>query len=85
EAFRLLQTWRDDPALRGLRFEGGFFEKKFGAQLALADRLKAAHCVLLGEDELAKNELTLKTLKTGQQQRVAFSDALRILTSLRNA
>ena len=71
QAFALLETLRATP---GLRVEGGFFEKKFGAQLSLADRLGAAHCVLVGEDEIAKQDVTLRDLKSGAQTRVAQSE-----------
>jgi histidyl-tRNA synthetase len=45
-------------------------EKGLGAQLKSADRAGAAVAVIVGEDELAANEVTLKDLKTGAQERV---------------
>ncbi len=71
-AFQLLQELRVDPALqeRSIFFEGGFFQKKLGAQLSLADRLNAGYCVIMGQDELEKDEITLRSLKDSTQERL---------------
>jgi histidyl-tRNA synthetase len=82
-AFAMLQTLRQDPELiaKGAVIEGGFFEKKLGAQLAIADRQGASHSVILGEDEIRENEVTLRTMKTGAQERVPQKDVIsRLLT-----
>jgi histidyl-tRNA synthetase len=42
-----------------------------GAQFKHADRLGAALAVVLGEDELAADAVTLKDLKTGTQEKIA--------------
>jgi histidyl-tRNA synthetase len=52
-------------------FESG---KSLGAQLKHADRLGASVALIVGEDELAADEVTLKDLKTGAQERVARAD-----------
>ena len=44
---------------------------KFGKSLGLADRLKARHAVILGEDELAAGVVTVKRLADGTQQKLA--------------
>jgi histidyl-tRNA synthetase len=41
--------------------------KGFGKQLAQADKLGARHAVLLGADELASQQVTIKTLASGEQ------------------
>jgi histidyl-tRNA synthetase len=46
-------------------------EMKFGKSLGLADRLKARHAVILGEDELAAGVVTVKRLADGTQQKLA--------------
>jgi histidyl-tRNA synthetase len=46
-------------------------EMKFGKSLGLADRLKARHAVILGEDELAAGVVTIKRLADGTQQKLA--------------
>jgi histidyl-tRNA synthetase len=45
-----------------------------GAQFKHADRLGARAAVILGEDELAANEVTVKDLQSGMQERVARAD-----------
>ncbi len=52
-------------------FEPG---RSLGAQFKHADRLGAALAVVVGEDELAAHELTVKDLATGTQERVARVD-----------
>jgi histidyl-tRNA synthetase len=44
-------------------------EMKFGKSLSLADRLKARHAVILGEDEIAAGVFTVKRLADGRQQK----------------
>jgi histidyl-tRNA synthetase len=46
-------------------------EMKFGKSLGLADRLKARHAVILGEDELAAGVIAVKRLADGTQQKLA--------------
>jgi histidyl-tRNA synthetase len=76
-AFELLQSLRlnAELAAKGIRSEGGFFTKKLGAQITIADRIGATHVIILGEDELARGQITLKSLRTGTQETLA-KDAL---------
>jgi histidyl-tRNA synthetase len=43
---------------------------KFGKSLSLADRVKARHAVILGEDEAAAGVVTVKCLADGTQQKL---------------
>jgi len=70
-AFTLLRQWQ-----KQIRAEGGFFDKKMGAQFSIADRLGATHCAIVGEDELAQSMVTLRDMKTGEQIRVPSADVL---------
>jgi histidyl-tRNA synthetase len=83
-AFEVLQQIRQDAALRkrAIRAEGGFFRKKLGAQLTLADRLGAAYCVIIGPEEMEKGEVTLRSLKTSSQERIPRSNLLTHLLNL---
>ena len=45
-------------------------EMKFGKSLGLADRLKARHAVIVGDDELAAGIFTVKRLSDGTQQKL---------------
>ena len=46
-------------------------EMKFGKSLGLADRLKARHAVIVGDDELAAGVVTVKRLADGSQEKLA--------------
>jgi histidyl-tRNA synthetase len=45
-------------------------DMKFGKSLGLADRLKARHAVIVGDDELAAGVVTVKRLSDGTQQKL---------------
>lgn len=44
-----------------------------------ANKMGAKYCLLLGEDEQAKNEVTVKNMQTGQEARVAQVDVIKVL------
>ncbi|HWZ57089.1 MAG TPA: histidine--tRNA ligase [Verrucomicrobiae bacterium] len=58
--------------LRGAGFvvELPAVEMKFGKSLGLADRLKARHAVIIGDDELTAGVVTVKRLADGTQQKL---------------
>lgn len=78
EAFKLLTLLRLSPELAkaGVRVEGGFFEKKLGAQLGMADRLKSKLCIILGEDEVKNGKVTLKNLGAGSQESILNAELI---------
>jgi histidyl-tRNA synthetase len=63
----------------GLVVELAATEMKFGKALSLADRLKARHAVIIGEDELAAGVVAVKRLADGTQQKLAEADLLSYL------
>ena len=50
-------------------------QKKFKAKMSYADKLKIPFVVLLGEDEIAAGELSVKNMQTGEQIRLAPESA----------
>lgn len=84
-AFDLLQELRLEKKLEEshILVEGGFFGKKLGAQLTLADRLGATYCIILGDDELEKNIVTFRSLKDSAQQPVPRTQLVSHLLTLR--
>jgi len=60
-------------------------EMKFGKSLSLADRLGARFAVIVGEDELAAGQFTVKRLADGDQRKLAEADLLDYLTKSRTA
>ena len=55
-------------------------EMKFGKSLGLADRLKARHAVIVGDDELAAGVVTVKRLSDGTQEKLAEQDLFSYCT-----
>ena len=53
---------------QGIAVELPAGEMKFGKSLSLADRLGARYAVILGEDELAAKQFTVKRLADGEQK-----------------
>ena len=73
--------------LADLRAGGISADMDFGArsaksQFKIADREKAAFCLVLGDDELARNEVMLKTLSTGEQSSVPRTEIISRLKSV---
>jgi histidyl-tRNA synthetase len=54
-------------------------EMKFGKSLNLADRLGAKYAVIVGEEELASGQFTVKRLADGDQKKLSESDLLTYL------
>ena len=48
-------------------------------QFKYADRLNARYTIVIGDDELAAGEVTMKEMATSSQSRVAFDDIENIL------
>jgi histidyl-tRNA synthetase len=58
-------------------------EMKFGKSLGLADRLKARHAVISGDDELAAGVVTVKRLSDGSQQKLSEPELFSYLRASR--
>lgn len=52
--------------------------RSFKAQMKYADKSECDFVIIIGEDEIKSNEVSLKAMKTGKQERVAF-DASQII------
>lgn len=66
---------------RGIRAERDYQARKMKAQLKSADRLQARYTAILGEDELAKGEIALKAMETGEQKLVPIASLAEELLS----
>lgn len=49
------------------------------AQLKAADRYQASYTIIIGEDEMAKQQALVKQMATGEQTVVAFNDLTSFL------
>ncbi len=47
-------------------------ERGLKAQLKYADRLNADYCAVIGDDEIAKNAVTLRNMKASAQEEISF-------------
>ncbi len=63
----------------GLRVELPPVEQKFGKALGQADKLGSRFALILGEDEVASGQWTLKTLADGSQAKYAEADLVEFL------
>ena len=64
-AFKLAEELRE----QGISVDLTFGDRKLGRQLSAADRAGAQFAVILGEEELASDMVTLKDLRNGSDQR----------------
>jgi histidyl-tRNA synthetase len=69
EGFQLARELRHQVAVH-VEYD----EKSLGAQLRQADKLGARAALILGEDEVAAGEVTVKDLQSGEQKKVARPD-----------
>lgn len=78
-ALRIADRLRDSlPELRIRVHAGG---GKLKNQLKKADQCRAAWAAILGADEQANEQLTLKALRTGEQMTVGLDEAIRRLSA----
>lgn len=70
EVTKLLHQLR----VQGLKAEKDYQGRKLKAQMKSADRFQAKYVAILGDDELARGEITLKQMETGSQVIVSLVD-----------
>lgn len=63
-----------------LRAERDYQGRKMKAQMKSADRMQARFTAILGEDELANGEITLKEMATGEQRTVKLTELAEALS-----
>lgn len=76
---RLLHQLRKE----GLRAEKDYLGRKIKAQMKSADRYQSNYVAILGDDELARGEITVKTMANGEQHTLKldqFAAEMRKLT-----
>lgn len=78
KAFPLLQAFRANYVKAEMDGTG----KSFKAQMKYADKVKAKYVMILGDDELAKKEVIVKAMETGEQESVPFNQVVAHLTQL---
>jgi histidyl-tRNA synthetase len=68
---------------RGVRVELPAEGMKFKKSLGLADKLGARYALILGEEEVASGNYTLKRLADAEQKRLSAGELLEYLESER--
>ena len=71
----ILNKLREQNIKAQLYSENGKMKKKF----SYADKLNIPYTIVIGEDEMKNNTLTIKEMLTGEQKTVSFEEALAIL------
>ena len=54
-------------------------EQKIGKKFKYADNLNVKYVIIIGEDEIKNNVVTLKNMITGEQQTLKLEDAIKII------
>ena len=75
QAVKLLHELRQ----RGIRSEMDYQEKSLKGQLRLANRLKARYVAIIGEKEVRKKIVSVKDMRSGQQEEIALSDVVGVV------
>jgi histidyl-tRNA synthetase len=62
--------------LRNLKVKSELYpdQVKLKKQMSYADSKKIPYIIMAGEEEIKNNELTVKTMSTGEQKRIALKD-----------
>jgi histidyl-tRNA synthetase len=78
------ECWKLMRSLRtaDIRADMDLTNRSVKGQFKIADREQAKFCLILGDDELAKKEATLKNLTTGEQSPVPLTEIISRLKSL---
>lgn len=63
----------------GFSAERDYLGRKMKAQMKSADRLQARYTAILGDDELDRGEIALKSMETGEQRTVRLDDLTKEL------
>ena len=63
----------------GLRVQLYTEKKKFKAKMSYADKIGVPYVVFLGEDELAEGVLSVKDMRSGEQQKLTAAEAAALI------
>lgn len=77
EAFRLLGNLRKN----GISADKDYLGRSIKAQFKYSDKLEAEYTMVIGDDEVNKGIVSLKNMKTGEQQEVKLSNLIDELKS----
>ncbi len=65
----------------GIVAENYLEDKKLAKKFDYADKLGIPYCLVMGENEMAKNKVQLKDMQTGQSEAVSLDEIVNVLAS----
>lgn len=63
----------------GIETENYLEDKKIKAKFKYADKLQIPYVIVIGEDEIANNVVTLKNMQTGEQETLKIEDVIETI------
>ena len=66
----------------GIITEIYFDNVKLGKKFSYADKLGIPFVIIIGTDEIQSSQLSVKNIKTGEQSKVSFEEAVKIIKNL---
>ena len=66
----------------GFKVEYDFFGRSMKAQMKQANKFQAKQVLIFGEDELARNAVTVRNMGTSEQQEIAIDDIINFFNTL---
>lgn len=61
----------------GIETENYLEDKKIKAKFKYADKLQIPYVIVIGEDEVTNNVVTLKNMQTGEQETISIEEAIK--------
>lgn len=69
----------------GIRTQLYTENKKFKAKMSYADKLRVPFVAIIGEDEIAEGQVSIKNMDSGEQKKVPFGDAPEFIKTVLTA
>ena len=63
----------------GLKVQVDFEDKKIAKKFKYADKLNINYVIVIGEDEIKNNVVTIKNMSTGEQNTVTLEESIKII------
>lgn len=79
-AFLLSEMLRSN----GFSGEMNYRETSFKSAMRQAAKSAALYCIILGSDEALNNKITIKNMKTGEQQTILQADLIKVMKEFEN-
>ena len=74
EADRMSVQLINQLRMAGISCDKDYLQRKLKGQMKQADRLNAKYTIVLGENELEKQEVEVKNMETGEKTLVSLSE-----------